>query len=54
MFKKGPNHIDPSCAYLAGYAQDILDRCSIPSRNAVKGQEFDTDQYNIIVKSDSC
>lgn len=47
--------IAPSCVYIASYAQDLINSC--PSRlwngkrwyDAVCGQEFDTDNYNVIV-----
>ncbi|KAF8864871.1 hypothetical protein BDZ45DRAFT_581397, partial [Acephala macrosclerotiorum] len=47
--------ITPSCVYIASYAQDLINSC--PSRlwngkrwyDAVCGQEFDTDNYNVIV-----
>ncbi|MCJ1378930.1 hypothetical protein MMC17_002029 [Xylographa soralifera] len=43
--------IDPGCQYLAGdYAQTIFDTCT--SNNLVHGQEFDTDNYNVIVSAD--
>ena len=47
--------INPSCQYLASYAQDIVDRCpSNKFENYLAGQEFDTDNYNMIVSAQNC
>jgi hypothetical protein len=58
----------PSCRYLATYAEDILGTCAdmylAPGSKGwglfdqrdlrVNGQEFDTDNYNVIVGVDAC
>ncbi|MCJ1316818.1 hypothetical protein MMC15_002139 [Xylographa vitiligo] len=47
--------ICPQSAYLAGnYAQRIVDGCTYSSNGVsyVRGQEFDTDGYNVIVSGD--
>ena len=52
--------IHPSCNYLGSYAQDIYDKCVWDDDYSgfdvlfTGGQEFDTDNYNIIVHSTSC
>ncbi|KAH6670596.1 hypothetical protein B0J14DRAFT_671021 [Halenospora varia] len=52
--------IDPSCVYLASYAQDITNSCVTWHkyingwRRFSCGQQFDTDSYNIVVEGDSC
>ncbi|KUJ23864.1 uncharacterized protein LY89DRAFT_726918 [Mollisia scopiformis] len=55
--------ITPTCPYIASYAQDIINSCNYhrPGGNtwdwSVCGQEFDTDNYNVIVRwdnSDGC
>ncbi|KAF2836611.1 hypothetical protein M501DRAFT_1059999 [Patellaria atrata CBS 101060] len=47
------DHIDPSCRYLADYAEAIVNDCTrVPNR--VKGQQFDTDNYNVLVKHNPC
>ncbi|EPE27412.1 hypothetical protein GLAREA_04203 [Glarea lozoyensis ATCC 20868] len=49
--------IAPSCAYLASYAQDIVNRCQFFSsfkKWQVAGQEFDTDNYNVVVRAAAC
>ncbi|PVH88222.1 hypothetical protein DL98DRAFT_508926 [Cadophora sp. DSE1049] len=47
-------HHHHSCKYIASYAQDILDKCSVYTREdktwRVGGQEWDTDRYNVIVR----
>ncbi|KAH6673094.1 hypothetical protein B0J14DRAFT_592401 [Halenospora varia] len=52
--------IYPNCAYIASYAADLVDRCGyfltrgwihVP---ATCGQEFDTDNYNVIVREERC
>lgn len=47
----------PNRAYLATYAEDILDHCQVtkPLPNGQKvwyacGQAFDTDAYNVIIR----
>ncbi|KAJ6540852.1 hypothetical protein DFH09DRAFT_1175448 [Mycena vulgaris] len=47
-------HISPQSFYLASYAADILPACSAYYDYSATGQEFDTDNYNIIVRSDNC
>ncbi|KAH7117571.1 hypothetical protein B0J11DRAFT_509282 [Dendryphion nanum] len=42
------DRIDPSCKYLADYAQSIYDTCF--TGFLAKGQQFDTDNYNVIIK----
>ena len=47
--------INPSCQYFASYALDIVNDCS--SNGALyylAGQEFDTDDYNVIVSAQNC
>ena len=47
--------INSSCQYLASYALDIVNDC--PSNGALyylAGQEFDTDDYNVIVSAQNC
>ena len=55
---QNPYLIYPASPYLASYAQDLLNYCSNfneePKMQKVGGQEFDTDNYNIIVRADSC
>ncbi|KAH6666268.1 hypothetical protein B0J14DRAFT_705306 [Halenospora varia] len=53
--------IEPNCGYLASYAQDILNTCDqwrfVPHWGTVIsacGQEFDTDNYNVIVRYQEC
>jgi hypothetical protein len=48
--------IHPSCNYLSSYALDIVNSCSWASGGVeyTGGQEFDTDNYNVIVHSTSC
>ncbi|EHL02917.1 hypothetical protein GLAREA_04084 [Glarea lozoyensis ATCC 20868] len=55
--------IQPACAYLATYAEDIINGCTrdqglwgpgSPLRPFSCGQKFDTDRYNVIVRSFSC
>ncbi|KAH8670332.1 hypothetical protein BGZ60DRAFT_563820 [Tricladium varicosporioides] len=56
------NYFDiyPNCAYIASYATDLVDRCGyFVTRgwfhvSATCGQEFDTDNYNVIVRGDRC
>ncbi|KAL2803003.1 hypothetical protein BJX63DRAFT_437318 [Aspergillus granulosus] len=56
--------ITPACPYLADYARNIINACTVESsvcgstlciyqRNA-RGQQFDTDNYNVIVAGDRC
>ncbi|KUJ14763.1 uncharacterized protein LY89DRAFT_720238 [Mollisia scopiformis] len=42
---------DPSCTYLAGFAQDIVNVCVwwTPILDYTCGQEFDTDSFNVIM-----
>ncbi|RHZ53257.1 uncharacterized protein CDV56_105933 [Aspergillus thermomutatus] len=59
-------YIQPSCSYLGTYAEDIVSTCAHVDFNSgtkgwgtqwsdtVNGQEFDTDNYNVIVGVDSC
>jgi len=46
----------PNCGYLASYAQDIENSCSIDDADVwfTGGQEFDSDKYNVIVRDDNC
>ncbi|KAH8650554.1 hypothetical protein BGZ60DRAFT_534212 [Tricladium varicosporioides] len=44
--------ISPNCGYLATYAQDLCDACN--RKGYTCGQQFDTDNYNVIVHGDSC
>ncbi|RDL34424.1 uncharacterized protein BP5553_07552 [Venustampulla echinocandica] len=49
--------IFPKCNYIASYAQDLIGKCSVfPVFNGFYtcGQKFDTDRYNVIVRSTSC
>jgi hypothetical protein len=48
--------INPSAVYLATYAMDIGNSCQISpgGHYFVGGQEFDTDNYNIIVQAGAC
>ncbi len=50
--------ISPDMSYIASYASDIILKCtghSDPFHNAlVMGQEFDTDNYNVVVRYDRC
>ncbi|CZR56163.1 uncharacterized protein PAC_06051 [Phialocephala subalpina] len=52
--------IEPSCTYIASYAQDIVDKCNwhVPGGNTwmwrVSGQAWDTDGYNVCVHDDNC
>jgi hypothetical protein len=41
---------------MASYAQDLVDECSdsIQNPRKVGGQEFDTDNYNIIALGEFC
>ncbi|KAI1323942.1 hypothetical protein F5Y16DRAFT_412303 [Xylariaceae sp. FL0255] len=44
--------ISPNCAYLASYAQDIINQCGqnyVHGVMTTRGQEFDTDNYNVVV-----
>ncbi|KUJ19191.1 uncharacterized protein LY89DRAFT_479656 [Mollisia scopiformis] len=48
--------ITPTCPYMGSYAQDIINDCSHcegPNDCVTCGQEFDSDNYNIIVR-DNC
>ncbi|KAH7380836.1 hypothetical protein BKA64DRAFT_222054 [Cadophora sp. MPI-SDFR-AT-0126] len=52
-----PNPKGLSCAYMASYAQEIKDRCTITRRklpDECGGQFWDTEGYNINVFRDSC
>ncbi|KAF4626802.1 hypothetical protein G7Y89_g11356 [Cudoniella acicularis] len=47
------------CSYMATFAQDIINSCSVDLApvtwtTIAGGQEFDTNDFNIIVRSDSC
>ncbi|PYH40792.1 uncharacterized protein BP01DRAFT_192925 [Aspergillus saccharolyticus JOP 1030-1] len=44
--------IEPKCSYLATYAEDIMTQCY--DGMYINGQEFDTDNYNIIVAGELC
>ncbi|PYI14289.1 hypothetical protein BO86DRAFT_99954 [Aspergillus japonicus CBS 114.51] len=44
--------IEPKCSYLATYAEDIMTQCY--DGMYINGQEFDTDNYNVIVAGDLC
>ncbi|EHK99809.1 hypothetical protein M7I_4304 [Glarea lozoyensis 74030] len=49
--------IQPSCAYLASYASDIINFCHQDVNGigiAVAGQEFDTENYNVLVRYSNC
>ncbi|EPE32878.1 hypothetical protein GLAREA_05890 [Glarea lozoyensis ATCC 20868] len=49
--------IEPSCAYLASYAEDLIDWCKTEVSgmgSAVAGQLFDTDSYNVLVRYSNC
>ncbi|KAE8449436.1 hypothetical protein EG329_008044 [Mollisiaceae sp. DMI_Dod_QoI] len=49
--------ITPNCAYIASYAQDIINLCNYQDPSGIQyvsGQEFDTDGYNVCVHSDHC
>ncbi|KAH6664638.1 hypothetical protein B0J14DRAFT_493296, partial [Halenospora varia] len=48
--------ITPSCQYIASYASDITTTCHISGgrQGSSCGEHFDTDNYNVIVHSDSC
>ncbi|CAG8955203.1 hypothetical protein HYFRA_00007219 [Hymenoscyphus fraxineus] len=47
--------IEPTCSYLATYAEDIMEKCSEPGDPTIGtpsvscGQQFDTDNYNVII-----
>ncbi|KAF4629452.1 hypothetical protein G7Y89_g8697 [Cudoniella acicularis] len=46
------NDVAPNCAYIATFAQDLINACSFWNGGwgeQVCGQEFDTDSYNVIV-----
>ncbi|KAH8592927.1 hypothetical protein B0O99DRAFT_224553 [Bisporella sp. PMI_857] len=48
--------IAPTCSYMALYAEDILRGCPqdiSTGTGRIRGQEFDTDNYNIIVSAPS-
>jgi hypothetical protein len=53
-------YIEPASAYIASYAQDLVNLCTtgsfdkFPDYRKTGGQEFDSDGYNVIVKQDSC
>ncbi|KAM0227438.1 hypothetical protein ACHAPO_011563 [Fusarium lateritium] len=64
-----PHYIQPRCSYLADYVDNIIARCATttnsppctvkpcpPSWSAqfVRGQQFDTDRYNVIVGRSNC
>ncbi|PMD36498.1 hypothetical protein L207DRAFT_532119 [Hyaloscypha variabilis F] len=42
--------IDPASSYLASYVLDIVSDCWDQFGDTVGGQEFDTDDYNVIVR----
>lgn len=50
--------IQPNCAYIASYAQDLINSCThypwFVATAYVCGQEFDTDNYNVVVSYDRC
>ncbi|KUJ07167.1 uncharacterized protein LY89DRAFT_678133 [Mollisia scopiformis] len=52
-----PYPINPATVYLASYAQDLINFCQFQDPNSkfwmVCGQEFDSDNYNVVVRYDS-
>lgn len=48
--------IAPALNYLGSYAQDLVDQCSDNPKHPKEsgGQEFDTDNYNVIVRGEYC
>ncbi|KAM5448777.1 hypothetical protein MaudCBS49596_005284 [Microsporum audouinii] len=48
------NTISIPCKQIADYAQDILDTCVSPQVVSVRGQVFDSGNFNVVVKKGSC
>ncbi|EPE28266.1 hypothetical protein GLAREA_09386 [Glarea lozoyensis ATCC 20868] len=48
--------ISPKCAYIASYALDLFNSCRYVKDTilGVCGQEFDTDNYNVVVRAAKC
>ncbi|KAI1334716.1 hypothetical protein F5Y15DRAFT_420647 [Xylariaceae sp. FL0016] len=50
--------ITPACAYLGTYVQDLITICAVQDQihhlPSVRGQEFDSDGYNVIVGWGDC
>ena len=44
----------PDCGYLASYVDDTYQQCALQVGVPYGGQEFDTDDYNIIVGLANC
>ncbi|PYH96552.1 hypothetical protein BO71DRAFT_174587 [Aspergillus ellipticus CBS 707.79] len=44
--------LNVKCSKLAAYAEDIIEKCD--GGEYVNGQEFDTDNFNIVVAGDVC
>jgi len=57
VLRQNNGGIDPQLNYIASYASDIINRCGVAppfSPALAAGQEFDTDNYNVIVREDGC